>query len=131
MSAQNRPWHFGSDGSSPLVRVQRAGYRGKLLGELISEYGIPNQGLSLIIFAGIVSQIPANILSLLSDRQNGWWMVMVILVILVLTIFAGAMCMILALIGTIGHLFPADIGFLLTAIEETLAAMGITVPLQG
>jgi aspartate aminotransferase-like enzyme len=34
-------------------------------------------------------------------------------------------------IGTIGHLFPADIGFLLTAIEETLAEMGIPVPLQG
>ncbi|SNX69808.1 hypothetical protein SAMN05878503_104227 [Cereibacter ovatus] len=37
MSVQNRPWHFGSDGSSPLVRVQRSGYRGKLMGELISE----------------------------------------------------------------------------------------------
>lgn len=37
MSVQNRPWHFGSDGSSPLVRVQRAGYAGKLLGENISE----------------------------------------------------------------------------------------------
>ncbi|TKA95666.1 CAP domain-containing protein [Cereibacter changlensis] len=37
MSVQNRPWHFGSDGSSPLVRVQRAGYPGKLMGELISE----------------------------------------------------------------------------------------------
>ena len=37
MAVQNRPWHFGSDGSSPLVRVQRAGYQGKLLGELISE----------------------------------------------------------------------------------------------
>lgn len=37
MSAQNRPWHFGSDGSSPLERVQRAGYTGRLLGELISE----------------------------------------------------------------------------------------------
>lgn len=37
MSVQNRPWHFGSDGSSPLVRVQRAGYTGKFLGELISE----------------------------------------------------------------------------------------------
>ena len=37
MSVQNRPWHFGSDGSSPLVRVQRAGYIGKLRGELISE----------------------------------------------------------------------------------------------
>jgi uncharacterized protein YkwD len=37
MSRQNRPWHFGSDGSSPLSRVQRVGYRGRLLGELISE----------------------------------------------------------------------------------------------
>ncbi len=37
MSVQNRPWHFGSDGSSPLERVRRAGYRGRLLGENISE----------------------------------------------------------------------------------------------
>lgn len=37
MSAQNRPWHFGSDGSSPLDRVRRAGYGGRLAGELISE----------------------------------------------------------------------------------------------
>jgi uncharacterized protein YkwD len=37
MSVQNRPWHFGSDGSSPLTRVQRVGYRGRLGGELISE----------------------------------------------------------------------------------------------
>jgi uncharacterized protein YkwD len=37
MSVQNRPWHFGSDGSSPLVRAQRSGYSGRLLGELISE----------------------------------------------------------------------------------------------
>jgi len=37
MSVQNRPWHFGSDGSSPLIRVQRVGYTGKLQGELISE----------------------------------------------------------------------------------------------
>ena len=37
MAVQNRPWHFGSDGSSPLTRVQRVGYTGKLLGELISE----------------------------------------------------------------------------------------------
>ncbi|MBY6140158.1 CAP domain-containing protein [Leisingera daeponensis] len=37
MSVQNRPWHFGSDGSSPLDRVARAGYSGTLLGENISE----------------------------------------------------------------------------------------------
>lgn len=37
MSVQNRPWHFGSDGSSPIDRVRRAGYSGRLLGENISE----------------------------------------------------------------------------------------------
>ncbi|MEL6516630.1 MAG: CAP domain-containing protein [Pseudomonadota bacterium] len=37
MSVQNRPWHFGSDGSSPLDRVTRVGYTGQLLGENISE----------------------------------------------------------------------------------------------
>ncbi|MCY4005570.1 MAG: CAP domain-containing protein [Rhodobacteraceae bacterium] len=37
MSVQNRPWHFGSDGSSPLSRTARAGFAGQLLGENISE----------------------------------------------------------------------------------------------
>ena len=37
MSLQNRPWHFGSDGSSPLDRARRAGFRGRLLGEAVSE----------------------------------------------------------------------------------------------
>jgi len=37
MSVQNRPWHFGSDGSSPIDRVTRVGYNGRLLGENISE----------------------------------------------------------------------------------------------
>ncbi|MGB5557242.1 MAG: CAP domain-containing protein [Paracoccaceae bacterium] len=37
MSIQNRPWHFGSDGSSPLDRARRVGYPGQLLGENISE----------------------------------------------------------------------------------------------
>lgn len=37
MSVQNRPWHFGSDGSSPLQRAQRVGFQGQVLGELISE----------------------------------------------------------------------------------------------
>jgi uncharacterized protein YkwD len=37
MAVQNRPWHFGSDGSSPVVRVQRTGYPGRMLGENISE----------------------------------------------------------------------------------------------
>ena len=37
MSIQNRPWHFGSDGSSPLDRVARVGYEKVFLGETISE----------------------------------------------------------------------------------------------
>ena len=37
MSVQNRPWHFGSDGSSPVLRAQRSGYKQSLLGENISE----------------------------------------------------------------------------------------------
>lgn len=37
MAVQNRPWHFGSDGSSPIDRVARTGYPGMMLGETISE----------------------------------------------------------------------------------------------
>lgn len=37
MSVQNRPWHFGSDGSSPLDRGRRVGYPGVIRGETISE----------------------------------------------------------------------------------------------
>ena len=37
MSLQNRPWLFGSDGSSPIDRARRAGFDGRLLGETISE----------------------------------------------------------------------------------------------
>lgn len=37
MSVQNRPWHFGSDGSSPIERAARVGYQGTLLGETLSE----------------------------------------------------------------------------------------------
>ena len=37
MSVQNRPWHFGSDGSSPIDRIRRVGYTGELVGENISE----------------------------------------------------------------------------------------------
>jgi len=58
------------------------------LGQLISEYGIPNQGLSLIIFSGIVSRMPAGLFAILTDTQNGWWLMLVVLAILALTIFA-------------------------------------------
>ncbi len=58
------------------------------LGQLISEYGIPNQGLSLIIFSGIVSRMPSGLFAILADKQNGWWLMLVVLAILALTIFA-------------------------------------------
>lgn len=37
MSAQNRAWHWGSDGTSPLDRARRQGYFGNIIGENISE----------------------------------------------------------------------------------------------
>lgn len=37
MAVQNRPWHFGSDGSSLFLRTQRVNYTGKTLGQTISE----------------------------------------------------------------------------------------------
>jgi preprotein translocase subunit SecY len=58
------------------------------LGELISEYGIRNQGLSLIIFAGIVSRIPANFSSMLADQQNRLFIIIGMILITSLTIFA-------------------------------------------
>jgi preprotein translocase subunit SecY len=58
------------------------------LGELISEYGIRGQGLSLVIFAGIVSQLPSNLAALLSDADTRVFMLLFTLVIIVLTVFA-------------------------------------------
>lgn len=58
------------------------------LGELISEFGVRNQGLSIIIFAGIVAQIPANLLSLLSDEQTRWFILVFMLVLIALIVFA-------------------------------------------
>ncbi|MBC7876466.1 MAG: preprotein translocase subunit SecY [Anaerolineales bacterium] len=58
------------------------------LGELISEYGIRGQGLSLIIFAGIVSQLPSSLVSLLADEGTRWFMLIFTIIILVLIVFA-------------------------------------------
>ena len=86
--------NFGFTGASLLPTLSNiismiAGTMfGIWLGQLISEYGIPNQGLSLIIFAGIVSRIPSYLVGILSDKQNGWWLLLVILAILCLIIFA-------------------------------------------
>ena len=58
------------------------------LGELISEYGIRGQGLSLIIFAGIVAKIPANFQALLADKQHGWILMISMIVVMVGVIYA-------------------------------------------
>src|SRR5919108_4829103 len=58
------------------------------IGELISEYGIRGQGLSLVIFAGIVSQIPANIQTLLLDEQNRWILLSAMVIVIIATVLA-------------------------------------------
>jgi len=57
------------------------------LGELISEHGIRNQGLSLIIFAGIVSQIPVNLSSLLADETTRVPLMIFMVILMASTIF--------------------------------------------
>jgi preprotein translocase subunit SecY len=58
------------------------------LGELISEYGIRGQGLSLIIFAGIVARMPANLARLLADVDTRVFMMILTIVIIITTVFA-------------------------------------------
>jgi preprotein translocase subunit SecY len=58
------------------------------LGELISEYGIRGQGLSLVIFAGIVSQIPKHLVALWNDQVNRWSLITAMIVVMLLTILA-------------------------------------------
>jgi preprotein translocase subunit SecY len=85
---------FGFTGASlvPTLTLLLAMVAGTMfgiwLGQLISEYGIPNQGLSLIIFAGIVAKMPSSLGGILADQQNGWWMFILMIIILSLTIFA-------------------------------------------
>ena len=58
------------------------------LGELISEYGIRGQGLSLVIFAGIVSQIPTHMIALWNDQLNRWSLLGAMVIVMLLTILA-------------------------------------------
>lgn len=57
------------------------------LGELISEFGIRNQGLSLIIFSGIVARIPSNLGQLLTIEQYRIAIFAFITFIMIVTIF--------------------------------------------
>jgi preprotein translocase subunit SecY len=56
------------------------------MGELISEYGIRNQGLSLVIFAGIVAQMPGNVYSVLISSEDRWPFVLLILAVFILLV---------------------------------------------
>ena len=58
------------------------------LGELISEFGIRNQGLSLIIFAGIVSRMPVNVGRIMADEQNRWIALIFMVIFTTAIIFA-------------------------------------------
>jgi preprotein translocase subunit SecY len=86
------PFGFTGESLLPTVTILSSMVAGTMfgiwLGQLISEFGIPNQGLSLIIFAGIISRMPTNLLSILADKENGWWLLIIILSLLALTIFA-------------------------------------------
>ena len=58
------------------------------LGELISEFGIRNQGLSLIIFAGIVARIPNTFIQIWADEAHRWFALFFMLFTTVLIIAA-------------------------------------------
>jgi preprotein translocase subunit SecY len=55
---------------------------------MISEYGIRNQGLSLIIFSGIISRIPSNFARILNDPATRWFMLAFMVFLTAATIFA-------------------------------------------
>jgi preprotein translocase subunit SecY len=86
--------NFGFSGSSllPSLTIVLSMTAGTMfaiwLGELISEFGIRNQGLSLIIFAGIVSRIPVTLQAVLADKERWFYVMIFTLVITTLTIFA-------------------------------------------
>lgn len=94
--AQGRPIleNFGFSGASllPSITIIISMTAGTMfaiwLGELISEFGIRNQGLSLIIFAGIVSQIPSNFMTILADEQYRWVSLLSMVIITVGIVFA-------------------------------------------
>jgi preprotein translocase subunit SecY len=85
---------FGFSGSSlvPSIAIIASMTAGTMfaiwLGELISEYGIRNQGLSLLIFAGIVSRLPQNFGSIMSLTGNPWVTLAFVLVLTIMIIYA-------------------------------------------
>jgi preprotein translocase subunit SecY len=86
------PFGFSSDLWLPSLTILLAMTAGTMfaiwLGELISEYGIRGQGLSLVIFAGIVARMPSNLISLLADPNSAVFLMTFTLIVIVLVIFA-------------------------------------------
>jgi preprotein translocase subunit SecY len=86
------PFGFSSDLWLPSLTILLAMTAGTMfaiwLGELISEYGIRGQGLSLVIFSGIVARMPNNLLSLLADPNSAVFLMSFTLIVIVLVIFA-------------------------------------------
>jgi len=86
------PFGFSGDALLPSLTALLAMTAGTMfaiwLGELISEFGIRGQGLSLVIFAGIVAQIPRNIGIIMSDEQNRWFLLAFTIIVIIATIFA-------------------------------------------
>jgi len=86
-------YQFGLSGANllptltTLISMVGGTMLGIWLGELISEYGIPNQGLSLIIFSGIITRIPINLYNLIVTGENVAILLTLMVIILVLTIF--------------------------------------------
>ncbi|HOA22308.1 MAG TPA: preprotein translocase subunit SecY, partial [Anaerolineaceae bacterium] len=84
-------WGFTAGKLMPTLTAIFAMVAGTMLGvwigQLISEFGLRNQGLSLIIFSGIVSRLPQSLLQMISKKES-WWMIFIVVIILVITIFA-------------------------------------------
>ena len=86
--------NFGFSGASliPSIAIIASMTAGTMfaiwLGELISEYGIRNQGLSLLIFAGIVSRLPQNFGSIMSLTASPWITLVFVLILTVMIIYA-------------------------------------------
>ena len=86
------PFGFSSDlwlPSLTILLVMTAGTMFAIwLGELISEYGIRGQGLSLVIFAGIVARMPSSLYGMMGDQQNRWFLLIFTLIVIIATIYA-------------------------------------------
>ena len=86
-------WGFTADKllptSTAIIAMVAGTMLGVWIGQLISEFGLRNQGLSLIIFAGIVSRLPVSLVQMINS-QEPWYMFLIVVLILLLTIFAIA-----------------------------------------